>query len=941
MAFYLKQKQMTRGQELVMLRKLHNLEAVANAGEQKSVAGPTLASLTEAVATQAAAVTKLKADKAAKEEITAAVALLLEAKAKLKALQDEKEAAKKEKAKEATELRAGLEDILLRKFFYVPSFEIYGGVGGLYDFGPTGCALKSNILDYWRQHFVLAEKMLEVSCSALTPDIVLRTSGHVEKFTDFMVKDLKTGDCHRADKLLEDHIDDIVDSASSEKEKKEMLADKSAADALSQEALGAALKRWGVKAPTTNNDVGDPFPFNLMFVTQIGPTGKLVGYMRPETAQGIFVNFRRLLEYNAGKMPFAAAQIGLAYRNEISPRSGLLRVREFPLAEIEHFVNPENKNHPKFKKVANLELTLLPKAAQTGEDICVQMTVGEAVKSGTINNETLGYYMARTFLFLTHCGVHADKLRFRQHKDTEMAHYAKDCWDAEILMTYGWVECVGHADRAAYDLQVHSAKSKVDLIAQESYDQPRLVKVAVMKLNAAKIGKTYGKGAKVLSQHLKEMPKHESLELKAKLEKGPVTISLCTKETFEVTSEMVTITEETKKINVIKYTPSVVEPSFGVGRIMYGILEHSYTTRTKNGETQGFLSLSPSIAPVKATILPLGSGQEFDELVSSVEQGFVNLGLSTKTDTSGASIGRKYARSDEIGVPFAITLDFDTPKDNTVTVRDRDSTQQIRLPIKDALEVISSLCTLSTTWAKVYSQWPHQAVPEEKEEVPAVKKAPAKKAKAATEKANKKEKPAKKEKAAKTAKKQDSKATADAEKAQKKLLAQIAKEGGKKAQDIAGLRDMGGVSFFHVALPVCKADLNLLQIAMDAMNVPCPEDAEERRGGAGDIGKTLLSFDDDKLVFIIHVPKALAGSCSIETWKTAMCGKYKVKTLASSDEYFKGQIDRSEEDNCYPIKVQDDMINRGFQMLAEKKLVLADDDDEDEMVFGDDDYDML
>lgn len=452
-----------------------------------------MSSLIEQITAQAEIVRQLKADKKADQKaVKAAVDTLLVLKNKAEAEAKANASAKDE----AKEFRSGLEDLLIRKFFYVPSFEIYRGVAGLYDYGPPGCAMKANILAHWRQHFILTESMLEVSCSTLTPEIVLKTSGHVDKFTDFMVKDVKTGDCHRADKILEEHIDVLVEAGVSQERKEELLLCRSNADAFDQAELAVVLKKYGVKAPTTGNDISDPFPFNLMFQTSIGPTGKLTGYMRPETAQGIFVNFRRLIEYNGGRMPFAAAQIGLAFRNEISPRSGLLRVREFEMAEIEHFVDPDSKDHAKFADVAGYPMSLLSKADQTGEDISRLVTTGEAVANGTINNQTLAYFMARTHMFLVKIGIDPKRLRFRQHKDTEMAHYASDCWDAEIHCTYGWIECVGHADRSAYDLKVHSEKSKTDLTAQTAYDPPRMEEVVDLTLNNGLIGKAFKDGAK-------------------------------------------------------------------------------------------------------------------------------------------------------------------------------------------------------------------------------------------------------------------------------------------------------------------------------------------------------------------------------------------------------------------------------------------------------------
>lgn len=699
------QMKMGREQELSMLRRLHSLELDSNAAlkekqeEEKKANLDPYEALVQAVKDQGEVVRAVKEAKAPKPAVDAAVKKLLDLKTQLNVLNEERAGVKKA----TQEQRAGLEDLLLRKFFYIPSFEIYGGVGGLYDFGPTGCSLKSNLIELWRQHFVLTENMLEVDCTALTPEVVLRTSGHVEKFTDFMVKDAKTGDCHRADKILEDHIDELVETGVVVGDKKtEALSDKAQADAFSEKELGQILTKWGVKAPDTGNDIGAPFPFNLMFQTQIGPTGKSTGYLRPETAQGIFVNFRRLLEYNGGRMPFAAAQVGLAFRNEISPRSGLLRVREFPLAEIEHFCHPTDKDHPKFKRVAGLELNLLSAPHQDGAKDFATMKIGDAVSQGVVDNETLGYFMARTMKFLHRAGIIPSKLRFRQHLSTEMAHYAKDCWDAEILMSYGWIECVGHADRSAYDLQVHSKASKVELCAQQQYDPPKMVEMANIKLDNGAIGKTFRQNAKSVKNALSEMSKEDAMAFQTKLDQGPATLKLCTGEEFTIEPKMCKVTLETKKISVLKYTPSVVEPSFGIGRIMYGILDHSYTVKQKtNGESQAMLALSAAIAPVKCGINPLGNTEQTEELRAWFEKAFVNAGLASKSDTSGASIGRKYARMDEIGVPFCITIDFDYDKDNCVTVRDRDTTTQVRVTKNAAVELIIDLVKGLTTWPEV------------------------------------------------------------------------------------------------------------------------------------------------------------------------------------------------------------------------------------------------
>lgn len=171
----------------------------------------------------------------------------------------------------------------------------------------------------------------------------------------------------------------------------------------------------------------------------------------------------------------------------------------------------------------------------------------------------------------------------------------------------------------------------------------------------------------------------------------------------------------------------------------------------------------------------------------------------------------------------------------------------------------------------------------------------------------------------------------------KKIIAKADKEGGKKAQDIAGLRDMGGVSYFHVSIDTPGSDWQLMEVCMEGMNRPCPEDADERRGGAEAIGKVLLSYSDEKLVMYMHVPKNLS-ECSIDEWFDAMCVGYKVNKLSGDSEFIKAEVAADPDNNVYPIKVRDDMINKGYQHLAAKKLVMPDDDDDDDIVFGDDDF---
>ena len=197
-------------------------------------------------------------------------------------------------------------------------------------------------------------------------------------------------------------------------------------------------------------------------------------------------------------MPFASASIGKSFRNEISPRSGLLRVREFLMAEIEHFVDPESgKKHSRFEEVQGTTLSLLNRNTQlAGSTKIDEMTIGEAVSTKLVDNETLGYFLARIQEFLLKLGVDKSKLRFRQHMANEMAHYAADCWDAELYTSYGWIECVGCADRSAYDLTVHRDKTGAALCVRETRAEPLKIEEYQINIDRKKFGPKFKKDAK-------------------------------------------------------------------------------------------------------------------------------------------------------------------------------------------------------------------------------------------------------------------------------------------------------------------------------------------------------------------------------------------------------------------------------------------------------------
>ncbi|KAK2712768.1 hypothetical protein QYM36_011458 [Artemia franciscana] len=599
--------------------------------------------------------------------------------------------------------RNRLEDLLKRRFFYDQSFEIYGGIAGQFDFGPMGCDMEDNLLDAWRKFFILKEKMHKIKCAVVTPEPVLRASGHVDRFTDLMVKDVKTGECFRLDHLIKDELEKVkADKSATAQVKAECENILTRLDGMTKEEMTAVLRQFNMMS-RNGNDVTDPVEFNLMFHTSIGPTGQIRGYLRPETAQGIFVNFSRLLEFNNGRLPFAAAQIGPAFRNEISPRSGLLRVREFTMAEIEHFCDPNDKSHPKFNSVKDLEILLYSACAQMEGKPSKLMKLGDAVTQKLIDNETLGYFIGRIYQFLIMVGVNGKKLRFRQHMSNEMAHYARDCWDAECLTSFGWVECVGCADRSAFDLTQHSKATGAKLKAERKLSEARIEEVVDVLPRKALIAKQFKAEVKIV---LEEIEKVDSNIIESSIkQEGKFDLQVNDK-SYSITSEMVEVRRQMKKVHVENFVPSVIEPSFGIGRILYVILEHNFGVR-EGDEKRTFLKLPPIVAPYKCCVLPLSNKPDFMPFVKQISQDLEDQEIPSEVNTSSGSVGRRYARTDELGVPFAVTVDFDTLKEpHSVTLRDRDSMLQVRLPVNEVAAVIKSLSCGKLSWSEVRAKYP-------------------------------------------------------------------------------------------------------------------------------------------------------------------------------------------------------------------------------------------
>jgi len=566
--------------------------------------------------------------------------------------------------------------------------------------------MKQNLLSAWRSHFVLEEQMLEVDCTILTPEPILAASGHVERFADLMVKDLKNGECFRLDHLIKAALEKVCADKKCTPETKAECEDIIVKlDGATMEEQAAVMKKFDIRSPVTNNELSEPIEFNLMFQTNIGPSGAIKGFLRPETAQGIFVNFKRLLEFNQGRLPFAAAQIGNSFRNEISPRSGLIRVREFTMAEVEHFCDPADKSHPKFASVASVSMTLYSADNQMGGQPARSVVIGDAVQSGLVANETIAYFMVRIQQFLLKVGVDPDRLRFRQHMGNEMAHYACDCWDAELLTSYGWVECVGCADRSAYDLTQHYKATGVKLCAEKKLPAPVTQDVTEIQPNKGPLGKAFKKDAKMITDRLAALSLEEINKIEAELEAGMASLDIGGNQ-VTLNKDMVTVKRFQKTVHVEEVIPSVIEPSFGIGRVMYAIFEHNFKVREAD-EQRTYFSLPPIIAPIKCYVLPLSNNPDFSPLVSRLSQSLTQADISHRVDDSSGSIGKRYARTDEVAVPYGITVDFDSLKEpHSVTLRERDTTTQIRIGVEQVAEVVRQLATGRTTWTEVTQKFP-------------------------------------------------------------------------------------------------------------------------------------------------------------------------------------------------------------------------------------------
>lgn len=474
-----------------------------------------------------------------------------------------------------------------RGFFWGPSPEIYGGSSGLYDLGPLGKLLKNRLESEIRSSFVRAN-FWEVECPTVSPEIVWKASGHLEGFVDPVTRCTKCGQAFRADNLIEEEVPDADIKG------------------FSLDKLTEKIRELGVHCPVCNGQLGPVERFNLMLKTRLGLDQD--AYMRPETATTTYLIFKRLLTFFRDKLPAAVFQIGKAYRNEISPRQGILRLREFTQVEAQLFIlHSDESNWPAFDDVKTHELPLLPyKVQMDGSREVSTLKVSDALRQGHFKTKAYAWCVDLAYQVFRSMGFQPESLRLRQHLPTERSHYAADAWDVEVhTKSFGWVECCGVHDRGNYDLGRHQQYSKENLSVKDG---------------------------------------NESV------------------------------------------VPNVLEIAFGVERPLFCHIDNAYAEDSE----RVWLRFPPNIAPIQVGVFPLMGKPELTGPSHEIYDEILDSGLTTYLDSTG-SIGRRYRRQDEIGTPFCVTVDYDSLSDKTVTVRDRDTMEQVRVLRSDLVGILRSL----------------------------------------------------------------------------------------------------------------------------------------------------------------------------------------------------------------------------------------------------------
>jgi len=616
---------------------------------------------------------------------------------------------------------AAVVDLAARRGFFAPSAEIYGGLAGFFDYGPMGAVMLRKIQQAWLDYWTKNEGFFLVDTPTIGPEGVFRASGHLEKFADPSVECRKCGQSLREDDLTRLARDVIlllegVKLPAAEKAEikvevgrtilREMRNKGNTLTAVEQttpvinfknsKRLGElsmdfpSLNIWGSQLAAKGSeavfaceeggihDFGVPRAASLMLETRLGTTTPTFAYLRPETAQGIFWSFPALLRHNRGRVPFGVAQLGLGYRNEIAPRNALYRMREFHMAEVEVFVHPERKTWPRFKEVDGIEATFMAK------DGAIHLaTFGEMVRSGVVRSEAVGHFVACAYEIVRSLGMPDEKMRLRQHMPDEMAHYAEDCWDLELDTSLGWIECAGIADRGCYDLTRHQEYSGADMSVFVPYDEPRTVEVDALVPDFRALGPRFKAEAAAVGEAVK------AASPSALRADGSLVVKAGGKE-YTIEPALFKRQKRTEKKTGDSFVPHVVEPSFGLDRIFFALMDAAISRVEKEDEPYTILSLSPKVAPSLVCVFPLMPKDGLDDIAIKLSGELAAAGLSPSYDDAG-SIGKRYARADEAGVPWCITVDYDSLKDKAATLRHRDTQAQERLPLSAMLPRLREL----------------------------------------------------------------------------------------------------------------------------------------------------------------------------------------------------------------------------------------------------------
>jgi glycyl-tRNA synthetase len=558
-------------------------------------------------------------------------------------------------------------ELAKRRGFFWPSYEIYGGASGFVTFGPHGTILKRKIEDKFRWFFMEQYGMIEIESSIITPSKVFEASGHLAHFKEPLVECLRCKRRFRADHLLQER----AKMSDTETEK------------LSLKDLAKTLREKETSCPECDSkNWAEPKYFLTMFATTIGPYSEELGYGRPEAAQGIFVEFKRLYEQKREKLPLGIAQIGHVLRNEISPRQGLIRLREFTIMDVEFFFDPEEPC-PWLKQVENETLRIITaEQKRKGKKVPITITVGQAIRKRIVETEWQAFFMAIAKLFLQELGVPPEKQRFIEKLEWEKAHYSQQSFDQEIyLERWGWTEVSGNAYRTDYDLKQHMEHSGIDMRVYKGHEKPAIKETIAIKPNMTKLGPAFKKGALKIVEQLKQVNPEE---VQTALErKGYYMFGTC-----KILPEHIEIIHSKTEEKGKHFIPHVVEPSFGSDRLAYIALEYAYQQK----EDRAILKLPREIAPIQIGVFPLMNRDGLAEKAEQIAQRLMAEGFAVEYDDSG-SIGRRYARMDEIGTPLCLTIDYKTLKDETVTIRDRDSWKQVRLDTKQLRKLLHAYFT--------------------------------------------------------------------------------------------------------------------------------------------------------------------------------------------------------------------------------------------------------